>query len=342
MDAVQKHRGLIVWLGLCCAMIFLMALIGAVTRLTESGLSITRWDPVKGALPPLSDTAWNNAFDLYKATPQYKAINQGMSLPEFKNIYFWEWLHRLWGRVIGLVYAGGLLFFWLRKQIPPGFKAPLLGALALGGVQGFVGWYMVQSGLEPGMASVSHYRLALHLGLALFLYALLFVQILRLLPRPAFKPGLRFHAGAGLALLSLAMLWGVFTAGLDAGKIYNTFPLMDGHVLPPDAHALAPAWKNWLENPTGVQFLHRVLTITTSLVLLLLAFRLHNRAEDKQAKRVAMNVGVMSLLQPALGIATLLTGVNIALAAAHQAGALLLLNAVLAALMAVRKKASGN
>ncbi len=178
------NRPLILWLGLCCAMIFIMALIGAVTRLTESGLSITRWEPVKGALPPLSDAAWNKAFELYKATPQYRAINQGMALPEFKTIYFWEWLHRLWGRLIGLVYAAGLAWFWLRRQIPPGYKAPLLAALAFGGLQGFVGWFMVQSGLQPGMAAVSHYRLALHLMLAFALYGFLLLQMLRL-ARPA-------------------------------------------------------------------------------------------------------------------------------------------------------------
>jgi cytochrome c oxidase assembly protein subunit 15 len=335
----NERRPLILWLGLCCAMIFLMALIGAVTRLTESGLSITRWEPVKGALPPMSDTAWQEQFDLYKATPQYKAINQGMSLPEFKNIYFWEWVHRLWGRLIGLVYAAGLVYFWIRKQIPPGYKAPLVIALALGGLQGFVGWYMVQSGLQPGMAAVSHYRLALHLGLALILYAWLLIQMLKLSGFPSIKAsyGLRVHASMGLVFLAAAMVWGAFTAGLDAGKIYNTFPMMNGDFLPRDAVSMEPRWKNILENPAGVQFVHRVLTITTAIILLLLSFRLY-KIDDRTAKRVAIGLGAMCVIQPGLGIATLLTNVNIPLAALHQAGAIALLSAVLAALMLLSKK----
>jgi cytochrome c oxidase assembly protein subunit 15 len=320
-------------------MIFIMALIGAVTRLTESGLSITRWEPVKGALPPLSATAWQNAFDLYKATPQYKAINQGMGLPEFKNIYFWEWLHRLWGRLIGLIYAAGLAWFWLRKQIPKGYGWPLLGALALGGMQGFVGWFMVQSGLQPGMAAVSHYRLALHLGIALMLYGWLLIQMLRLqdFPKLRLPCSLRAHAWIGFGALVLAMIWGAFTAGLDAGKIYNTFPLMDGRMVPPDAISLKPMWKNWVENAAGVQLMHRLLTIGTAIILLVLALRLHRFSFSAAARSTAMALGVFSLIQPALGVATLLSGVNIALAALHQAGAILLLSATLAALMLVRK-----
>jgi cytochrome c oxidase assembly protein subunit 15 len=319
-------------------MIFIMALIGAVTRLTESGLSITRWEPVKGALPPLSDQSWQEAFDLYRATPQYRAINQGMALEDFKRIYFWEWLHRLWGRVIGLIYAAGLAFFWLRGQIPKGYKTPLLAGLVLGGFQGLVGWLMVKSGLQPGMAAVSPLGLAAHLSLAFALFGFLYIQMLRLADFPSFKKeGLRLHSRAGFTLLCLSIFWGVLTAGLDAGKIYNSFPQMNGQWIPSDALALEPFFRNLIENPAMVQLAHRALTITTSLVLVFLGWRIYKNARGKP-KQAGLALLVLSLLQPALGIATLLTGVNIVLAVLHQAGALLLLLAVLTAVYMMEKK----
>jgi cytochrome c oxidase assembly protein subunit 15 len=322
-------------------MIFLMALIGAITRLTESGLSITEWQPVKGALPPLSASDWQKAFDLYKATPQYRAINQGMSLEEFKNIFFWEWLHRLWGRLIGLVYAAGLVWFWVRKEIPQGFKLPLFAALVLGGLQGLIGWLMVKSGLQPGMASVSPYRLAAHLAMALVLYGFIYLQILRLWPLPHLlraPTGLRVHAGIGLAMLSLAIVWGALVAGLDAGKIYNTFPDMNGRFFPSDFAALPNYWQNLFENPAAVQWMHRCITISTAVVLLALALGIQKTFEgNKNAQWVALAVGTFSLLQPALGVATLLTGVNIYLGVAHQAGAIMLLTAVLTSLHVLGK-----
>jgi cytochrome c oxidase assembly protein subunit 15 len=320
-------------------MIFIMALIGAVTRLTESGLSITRWEPVKGALPPLSEKGWQEAFDLYRATPQYRAINQGMKLEDFKKIYFWEWLHRLWGRLIGLVYAAGLAFFWLRRQIPKGYKTPLAAALALGGLQGLVGWLMVKSGLQPGTASVSPLGLAAHLSLAFALFGFLYIQMLRLVDFPALKKeGFRLHGWTGFILLCFAIFWGVLTAGLDAGKIYNSFPAMNGQWLPSDALALEPFLRNLVENPAMVQFMHRALTITTGLTLLWLGWRLYRKAKKKEGKQAGLALLGLSLLQPALGIATLLTGVNITLAVLHQAGALLLLMATLTALYIIEKK----
>ncbi|MBI3418600.1 MAG: COX15/CtaA family protein [Proteobacteria bacterium] len=338
----MSNRPLVFWLSLVCVMIFFMALIGAVTRLTESGLSITRWEPLTGAVPPLTQSDWNKTFDLYKHTPQYRAIHSGMSLPEFKTIYFWEWLHRLWGRLIGLVYAAGLIFFWARGKIPNEHKGLLLAALVLGGLQGFVGWFMVQSGLQAGMAAVSPYRLAMHLGLALILYGLLFIEILRLWPLPPWpaptrRPDLRTHAWAGFALLCAAMLWGVFTAGLDAGKIYNSFPLMDGQMIPTDIAALRPFWRNLFENPAAAQLMHRALTITTAILLLALAGRFYFTASGKPNRQMALALGFFSLLQPALGIATLLTGANIALAVLHQAGAILLLSTMLIVLYALQK-----
>jgi cytochrome c oxidase assembly protein subunit 15 len=323
------------WLILCCGMVFLAAIIGAITRLTESGLSITRWEPVKGILPPLNDAAWNDAFALYRQSPQYGAINQGMTLEAFKGIYFWEWIHRLWGRLIGIVYAMPLLFFFIRGMVPAGFKTPLLIGLALGGMQGVIGWFMVQSGLEPGQASVSALRLALHLSLALFIYGFLYWQILRLHAPPSAPvlATMRKHAHAGLVLITLTIIWGAFTAGLDAGKIYPTFPLMNGALLPPEFAALHPAWLNALENPATVQFIHRWLAVITVLVLTVLAMRLHEAGE----KKLAYGLGGTALLQLGLGVSTLATGVNIVAATLHQANAIVTLTMMLTAFYRIKK-----
>lgn len=330
---IMQKNPILVWLASCCAMIFLMALIGAITRLTESGLSITRWEPISGAIPPLNENNWNHAFDLYKQSPQYRAINQGMDLEAFKGIFFWEWLHRLWGRLIGLVYALPLAFFWLKGMIPAGYKKPLLFALLLGGMQGFVGWFMVQSGLVEGMASVSAYRLALHLGMALLIYAFLLWLIFRLkgfAPSATAlnAPGIRWHALIALSFVCITMIWGAFTAGLDAGKIYNTFPLMNGQLLPADALVQNPVWINFLENPAGVQFVHRWLAISTFVIVMALAIRYHKLG----APRVAVAIGFSAAAQVMLGIGTLLSGVDIALAVIHQANAIILLSTTLAAL----------
>lgn len=317
------------WLGLSCAMIFIMAVIGAITRLTESGLSITQWDVISGALPPLHESAWQEAFARYQQTPQYHALNEGMTLQEFKGIFFWEWLHRLWGRIIGLVYALPLLVFWIRKQIPPGFKAPLLIGLFLGGLQGLVGWIMVQSGLQPGMTAVSHYRLALHLVFALGLYVFLFWQILRLSPMPAAPTAMqgfcfRRHAFIAALFLFATLVWGAFTAGLDAGKIYNSFPLMNAHFFPEDGLALKPLWSNFFANPATVQFTHRWLALATFALIFTLALRVRNAGQHA----LSLLLGCFSALQVMLGIATLVYGVPLALAALHQANAILLLSAL--------------
>lgn len=328
-----------VWLGLCCFMIFVMAVIGAITRLTESGLSITRWDVLAGTLPPLNNAQWQQAFQLYQATPQYHAINQGMSLEDFKGIFLWEWAHRLWGRLIGLVYALPLLFFWLRGHIPSGFKASLFLGLLLGGLQGVVGWIMVQSGLQPGMTAVSHYRLALHLVFALGLYSFLLWQIMRLSALPAAPMPMRSfcfrrHSLFAMFFLILTIIWGAFTAGLDAGKIYNSFPLMNGHIFPEDGLAQSPTWLNFLANPAAVQFSHRWLAITTFVLAITLSLRVTHAG----LRPIGLLLGGTALLQVGLGVATLLGGVPIALAAIHQANAILLLSALLATIFMSFKK----
>ncbi|MBI2234436.1 MAG: COX15/CtaA family protein [Micavibrio aeruginosavorus] len=325
---MTSNRAISNWLLLCCFMVFAMAVIGAVTRLTESGLSITEWKPVAGALPPLNEAAWQHQFDLYKQTPEFAAKHFWMELGDFKKIFFWEWLHRLWGRSIGLVYGLPLLWFALRRRIPKGQGWKFLGLLALGGAQGFIGWFMVQSGLID-RPSVSHFRLALHLGMALLVFALMLWIALD------FRRDLQRHGSRGphiafgwfvLAFLATTIVWGAFVAGLDAGMIYNTFPRMGAGLIPPD-------FGNPHSSPAGVQFTHRWLAITTFFMVMLYAFI--NRRDS-----IALLAGVMAVVQVGLGIATLLTQVNIALGAMHQAGAIVLLGIMLASQHRLMHKAS--
>jgi cytochrome c oxidase assembly protein subunit 15 len=329
----KPMRCVAIWLLLCGAMIFVMALLGAITRLTESGLSITDWAPVTGALPPLDRTAWLKAFAAYQQIPQYQLLHRGMTLEEFKSIYFWEWLHRLWGRLIGLVFALPLLWFWWRGQIDKRLALRLAGILAFGALQGFIGWYMVESGLSE-RTSVSPYRLALHLGFALLIYAILLWTALDIRARqnsPITK-SVRRHGWVALGLLATTMLWGAFTAGLHAGAAYNTWPLMEGGIVPAAAFTILPKWHNAFENLALVQFIHRWLAPLTAIVILAWSYRLFRGARAELVRRTAIALGVMAVLQVMLGITTLLTHVQIAVAVAHQAGAIVLLSLLLTGL----------
>ncbi|MBV8060329.1 MAG: COX15/CtaA family protein [Alphaproteobacteria bacterium] len=320
------------WLFTCCGMIFIMALLGAITRLTQSGLSITDWNPIMGALPPLDDAAWQKAFDAYQHIPQYRILNSGMDLAAFKTIFFWEWFHRLWGRMIGFVFLIPLIIFAVRRQITRMLALRLTGIFALGGLQGFIGWFMVESGLSE-RTFVSPYRLALHLGFALLLYCLIFWVGLGQLgdkapqPLPVTRNGKR--AGwALLCLLATTIIWGAFVAGLHAGEAYNTWPMMDGEWFPNAAFTLLPSWVNAFENLALVQFMHRWLGPTTML-LLLTWVGLHMKSATGQNKKWLHALGGMALLQVLLGITTLLTHVEIVVATAHQAGAITLLSLML-------------
>jgi cytochrome c oxidase assembly protein subunit 15 len=320
MQIEKDARPLVIWLMACCFMVFMMAVIGAITRLTESGLSIAEWKPVSGALPPLTHAEWERVYDLYRKTPEFVDKHSWMQLSDFKKIFFWEWLHRLWGRAIGLVYALPLLWFWARGMIPTGFKPRLAGLLLLGGAQGALGWYMVASGLVD-RPEVSHFRLAAHLLLALLIYCAMLWVAMQLgeparagAPRP--RRSLTLHGAASLALLAVTICWGAFTAGLDAGLIYNTFPLMSGQFTPPESFApLSP-----LTQQAWVQFTHRWLAVTTGLVILSFAWRVK---EGPLAGMVFVQIG--------LGIATLLLTVPVGVAALHQAGAIVLLSLLLRA-----------
>ncbi len=323
-------RAVIVWLFVCAVMIFAMAIIGAITRLTDSGLSIVEWAPVTGILPPLSEAQWELAFRDYQNTPEFILKHASMTLEGFKEIYFWEWLHRLWGRLIGVAFAIGLVWFSWRGRLSPRLRIRLLVILALGGLQGLVGWLMVQSGLVD-RPSVSHYRLAAHLGLAVLLYALILWTIygltIRRRPRPgALGGGLALHAWIAIAMVGLTMTWGAFVAGLDAGHAYNTFPAMDGHFLPPEAWSLVPPWLNYFDNTAMVQFLHRWLAIATGVIVILLGLRVRHSS----IRGLGGAVAGMVIIQIGLGIDTLLNSVPITLGALHQGGALILLTLLLA------------
>ncbi|TVV76847.1 COX15/CtaA family protein [Sphingomonas solaris] len=326
-----RPRAIARWLLVVALMVFMMVVVGGITRLTESGLSMTRWEPIAGTVPPLNEAQWQAEFDGYKATPEYRKINRGMSLGEFKGIFFWEYLHRLIGRTIGMVFALPLLWFWWRRAIPAGYGRRLLPLLALGGLQGAIGWWMVTSGLVD-RPDVSHLRLATHLMAALFIYAGLIWTALDLFAlardstaRPARLPGIGILA---LALLAVQIMLGAFTAGLDAGYAYSSWPLMGDTLFPAGGwNAAASALANLVSNPIVVQFVHRWFAWVAAAGVLLLAYR----ARQAGATGAAHAISTAVALQIALGIATLLSGVAIPIAVAHQATAALLLAGVIAA-----------
>jgi cytochrome c oxidase assembly protein subunit 15 len=331
MNTPTAHRGfaarkaIAAWLLIVCALIFAMVVLGGVTRLTGSGLSMVEWEPIVGILPPLNQAEWNEALEMYRQSPEYHKINQGMDLAGFKGIFWLEYAHRVLGRLIGIAFLIPLLVFLVRRQIPGRLTPQLVAMFVLGGLQGLMGWYMVKSGLVDN-PHVSQYRLTAHLLLAMLIYGyMLWVALGLFLERAAPQAALgRLKVGSYLvlALTVLTMASGGFVAGLKAGMVYNTFPLMGGHLIPQDLLPLEPWPRNLFENVTTVQFDHRLLAVMTfiSIVLLWLAARRH-------ALPMPLRYGLHGLLlagvvQVALGISTLLLQVPIALAAAHQAGAM--------------------
>jgi cytochrome c oxidase assembly protein subunit 15 len=314
-----------IWLLAVALLVALMVSIGGATRLTGSGLSITEWQPIMGAIPPLTEPAWQDAFAKYQQIPQYHEVNRGMSLGDFKEIYWWEWSHRLLGRIVGFAFAIPFFYFLATGRVGRGLAAKLGGLLVLGGLQGFIGWYMVKSGLVDRI-SVSQYRLALHLGLAVVLFGLLLWIALGLGPRqeasrqPVATPRGWLLARWIVGLVFLQVLLGALVAGLKAGLTYNTWPLMDGALVPDGLALLQPLYLNLFENPATVQFNHRLLAyIVTALVIWqTIALR---RDGKTPAWRSALVLAHLVLLQVALGIWTLLAWVPLHLGLAHQAGA---------------------
>jgi heme a synthase len=330
-DSAATHAPVVVagWLFSCCALIFLMVVVGGITRLTLSGLSITEWNPVIGVVPPLTAAQWAAEFARYKEIPEYRLVHFGMTLTEFKGIYFWEYAHRLLGRLIGVAFAAPLIWFWVRGRLPRRLAPALAGILGLGFAQGLLGWYMVQSGLAHRV-EVSQYRLVAHLALALAIYAAILWAALglgRYPPRADVGAAWRRAAEAVILLVAVTILAGGFVAGTRAGLIYNTFPLMDGRLVPADYAQLHPLIRNWFENVAAVQFNHRLLAMTTVAAVLLLWVAGRRAALPKRARIALHALLATTVTQVALGISTLLLVVPIPLAAAHQAGAVILLTA---------------
>ena len=330
---VRSGAAVAAWLLACCALVFAMVVVGGVTRLTHSGLSIVEWQPIVGTLPPLGEAQWQETFDKYQLTPEYRKVNHAMSLDEFKGIFWWEYFHRLLGRVIGFVFLLPLLWFWWRGRIDRPLALKLAGIFVLGGLQGAMGWYMVKSGLVDD-PRVSQYRLTAHLGIALAIYAAMLWTALGLLypgaaAASARQPRLRGLSWIITATVAYMVITGGFVAGIRAGFAYNSFPLMNGHLLPPEIFILDPWYLNFFNNMATVQFDHRL--GAWLLALLVPWFWLQARLEalTPRARFSLRLLSGMLALQIALGIATLLLVVPVPLAAAHQAGAVLLLSAAL-------------
>jgi len=315
----RDRRRVAGWLFLCALLVFGIVLVGGVTRLTRSGLSIVEWQPLIGVLPPLSEADWQALFAKYRETPEFKQVNSGMTLEGFKGIFWWEYIHRLLARGIGLVFLLPLLYFQLAKKLDRGLAAKLWGIFLLGGLQGAMGWIMVQSGLidDP---KVNPVRLAAHLGLALLIFsAQLWIAMQLLSPRV--RPFDKLAAAIPFLIFAMALSGGM-VAGLRAGAAYQTFPLMNGHLVPPEAMMLEPWWRNFLYNMATVQLVHRLFFWGLALLIPLAWWRMRHTA-------AANALVVAFVLQAGLGISTLLMGVPVALGAAHQGGAVVLLAAAL-------------
>lgn len=322
------------WLLTSAAAVVLAVAIGGITRLTESGLSITEWRPISGVLPPISIAEWNEAYASYLAIPEARTVHRGITLSQFQALFWWEWVHRLLARLVGLVLA--VPYFWLlaRGQIRPAHRGRLLLLPILAAAQGVLGWYMVKSGLEI-RTDVSPYRLTAHLGMALIIYVVCVWTALDLGARPSTPHrtphALRQWIVLGLVLTITTVLSGGFVAGLDAGKIFNTFPLMGGQVVPPGYLLPGTGWRNAFENPVAVQFHHRVLALTTAALLLVLTAVARRASVGPRLQQATDAAGFMVLLQLTLGITTLLLGVPIVVGVLHQVTALAVLTSLLVA-----------
>jgi cytochrome c oxidase assembly protein subunit 15 len=332
-----RPRTLSNWLFGVAALVVAMVVIGGITRLTESGLSITQWKPISGVIPPLNAVQWQAEFDNYKKIPEYQQLNRGMSMAGFQAIFFWEYLHRLLGRVVGAAYLLPLLWFWIRGRVPRGYVPRLFALVALVCFQGAIGWWMVSSGLVK-RTDVSHVRLAVHLVTALTLLAgtvwtALDLRALALNGR-ARPARLRPVAVLALGLLFGQILFGAFTAGLDAGYAFSSWPLMGDEIFPAATPLTDPLWRNAVDNPVVVQFIHRWFAFVAAAGLVTLALGTMRAGAPRTA---AILIGLVAC-QIVLGIATLLSGVEIVVAVAHQANAALTLIAATAAAHAVGRR----
>ncbi|MFC3706022.1 COX15/CtaA family protein [Devosia honganensis] len=337
--ASDPLRPVRVWLYALAAFVLLIVVVGGMTRLTESGLSITSWKPISGTIPPLSEAEWLAEFEAYKQIPQYTYVHSWMDLDDFKYIFFWEWFHRLLARALGLVFLVPFAVFLFQKRLSRDLAWPLFGLFLLGGFQGALGWWMVTSGLSE-LTSVSQYRLAAHLTAASLLFVALVYVARSLSPGRALGRVGAFHLGSGwllLALVALQIAAGGFVAGLDAGMGYNTWPLMDGAIIPKGMLVMEPAWRNLFENALTVQFIHRAIAY---VIVAYAAWLIWARGRDGGFAGVhgwLPRIGFIVLLQVGLGIATLLAGVPMGLAVGHQALAVMLAGLVAAYMADMRR-----
>ena len=328
LPITSRPQTLATWLFAVAGLIVLMVVVGGITRLTESGLSITEWKPISGVIPPLTDAQWQAEFAAYKRIPEYQLLNRGMSLGGFKAIFFWEYLHRLLGRVIGLAFAIPLAWFAYQRRIPRGYGWRLIGLLALGGLQGAIGWWMVESGLSV-RTDVSHIRLAIHLLTALVLLASIVwtaLDFLDLKQNPMQRSARMTWLGAGvIALLFVQLMFGALVAGLNAGLVTNEWPLMYGRFFPSEVLTQRPFFDALFNDPFMVHFVHRWWAWVVVAGLIVLA----RKVRDTGDRRASIAIHSAFGMQIVLGIATVMTSVNIVLASLHQLnGALLLIATV--------------
>ncbi len=332
------------WLLLCCGMIAVMVLLGGITRLTDSGLSIMEWKPLMGALPPLSDHEWERVFALYRQIAEYKHVNAGMTLDAFQSIFWWEYLHRLWGRLLAVAFLVPLVWFLIRGQLSRAELPRLVTLFVLGGLQGAVGWFMVASGFQDRV-DVSQYRLVIHLMLALAIFALMLWYALDYLHDaplegdPAVAAKLARHARCMNLIIAVEIALGGLVAGTDAGYVYNDFPRMNGHWLSPDLLLLSPWWSNFTENLAMVQFQHRLTSGFVAIAVISFLIRVRRHEVAAIIKRRALTLPFALAAQAFLGIATLMLVVPMSLAVLHQLGAFVLLACGLIAQHALRRQA---
>jgi cytochrome c oxidase assembly protein subunit 15 len=329
----SSQKSIAVWLLICCISVFAMVVLGGVTRLTQSGLSMVNWQPIMGVVPPLTETEWQDAFREYQRFPEYQKINQDMTLAEFKPIFWFEYAHRILGRAIGLIFLIPFLFFWFAQRIPRPLLPKLIGVFCLGGLQGLLGWYMVKSGLvsEP---HVSPYRLTAHLALAVLIYGYMLWLVLGLITGGKHKrswsvdPPWRLSVFVTV-LVGVIIISGGFVAGTKAGFAFNTFPTMNGDWVPQGIWALQPAWRNLFENLATVQFTHRVIALALAVLVAVLWLSVLLTSVSPQVRLATHGLLAMLVMQITLGVTTLINTVPVSLAAMHQGGGLLVLTTAL-------------
>jgi len=328
---MKDNKKVIYWLLIGCFLIFIMVVVGGITRLTHSGLSISNYKLITGTIPPMNEIEWNDAFELYKQYPEYQKINYNMTLEEFKGIYFWEWIHRVIGRLIGIVFIIPFLYFLIRKQLSKSTIKKSIVLLFLGGFQGFLGWYMVKSGLVD-RPDVSHYRLAMHLTTAFITFAYtLWVALDLIFPeKKKINTSFRNLIRLGLGILLLQIIWGAFVAGLDAGWIHNHWPFMsEGKLMHETVYIeQEPIWKNFVEGKSGVQFVHRYLAYVVVGIIFYIAWKSRKMQLTNLQNKGINSLVFLVLLQFILGVFTLLLQVPVWLGILHQVVAFFLLAAM--------------